>query len=475
MKLYPAQKSIVDQIINAWSLPQTDRCVYLSGEMGCGKTYISVALAKYVIETNHRPLIIICPSIVKDKWKQLLKEVLPNTPINNLSPRKYPTDNTKPEIYLGTTTALKSLAERAKIKQCNLFIDEIQELTPSQIHDYLNTIIRDSAELENKQTPTYQLMITGTIFDNLTEGLVPMLKITNPTMTDYAHVQLGKNMDQIVHDLPAFMQYVWQYISVSLSLDDVKETVDKSQVNQTILPINYLELTPLEHAQYELTLANLNAHSISNAAQIASAFLDDPQQSPLRQIKDKSSIIRNQKASYYLTLPLKPVPLVDTKKYQALVDYLQTVQLKQKVIIYATEPELIEQLTDTLNQNGYHAGTINAKSSKIQQQIENILQKQDILIINPKWVKVGIDINARYIIWYQLLTRMTDILQAQRRITRMSSDTPSEIKYLAYDHTSQRELLENISQANKANAASYGVNDTSNLSKITGLLLPETE
>lgn len=467
MKLYPAQQNVADQIINAYQLPQVDKSIYLSGEMGVGKTYIGAYLAHWMIHHNQRDVVIAVPSIVTQKWIKVLKSIDDDVLINQLTPKKYDevfnNPDHQPSINVINNINLKSLSEQA-IPYINLIIDEVQELNEQKLK-YLAEIMPQTQ---------YKLQMTGTIFDNLDTGLPTLIKMTNPTIWKYAYHNAtfcitGDEFSQnLVKDLPMFMQYVWQYISVSLSLREIKADSENLLI-QNIEPIEYLPLTDIEHANYDLAVsANKQAHP----ELFASNLLDDPDQEPIIENTEHGNLFVQPKINF-VSLPLEKIPFEQTEKYQALTDYLDEIDLQNKVIIYANTDHIIQKLCKTLNDQGYKADCILKRSTTIQKYINQTMQDNDILVINPNLIKVGIDINAQYIIWYQLLDRMTDILQAQRRITRLNSDTPSNIKYLAYDHTSQRKLLDNISIANKSNAAAYGVNDDSNLSKITGLLLPK--
>lgn len=462
MKLYPAQQTIADQIIDAYQLPQTDQALYLSGEMGVGKTYIGAYLAHWMLHHTHQSVVIVSPSIVIDKWLKILKDTDQSVTVNKLTNKNYNIilDQT-PSINILNANTLKSFTTfiDGYHDQINLIIDEVQELNSTKLN-YLETLLK----LTN-----YKLMMTGTIFDNLDTGLPTLIQLTNPSIINYAttHSHLT-HIDQIVKDLPIFMKYIWQYISVSLSLTEIKKHQTHLLV-QNIEPINYIPLTPIEEANYNLALT---ANSLVHPELFASNLLDDPSQSPIINHKTHGELF-NQPCYEFVSLPLEPIKFNQTAKYQALCEYLSQIDCDKKVIIYATNCHVIHQLARNLQHDHYQATALTQRSSQIQTKINHLMQQFNILIVDPKLIKVGIDINAQYIIWYQLLSHMTDILQAQRRITRLNSDTPSNVKYLAYDHTSQRQLLDNISQANKSNAAAYGVNDTSNLSKITGLLLPK--
>lgn len=93
------------------------------------------------------------------------------------------------------------------------------------------------------------------------------------------------------------------------------------------------------------------------------------------------------------------------------------------------------------------------------------------MLINPLTISHGVDINtASQIIWYQLLSSLTTTIQTQRRIYRLSSTKNSLIHYLVYAETSQVDLIKDISNSYKNNAATYGTRTKDNLSKLTGIL-----
>jgi hypothetical protein len=98
-----------------------------------------------------------------------------------------------------------------------------------------------------------------------------------------------------------------------------------------------------------------------------------------------------------------------------------------------------------------------------------------ICVVDPSKVTTGVDLYAEQCVWYQLLPNVADVIQAQRRIRRLSSTTNSVVTYLLYENTYQEELANQLSNVSKFNAATYGVKQTDPLAQLTGFLLGELD
>lgn len=70
-----------------------------------------------------------------------------------------------------------------------------------------------------------------------------------------------------------------------------------------------------------------------------------------------------------------------------------------------------------------------------------------------------------------MINNTSDTIQAQRRVRRMDSVDDVDVWYLAYDNTEQESLVRELSEASKANSASYAVQQTDAIAKVTGVLL----
>ena len=80
-KPFPAQREIVKAI--AKSYRRGNKAVYLTAEMGCGKTLMAIAAAS-LLKKNPRVLVICPPHLVR-KWIQEVKEALPGARTVNLN------------------------------------------------------------------------------------------------------------------------------------------------------------------------------------------------------------------------------------------------------------------------------------------------------------------------------------------------------------------------------------------------------
>lgn len=470
MKLYKPQADVVNTLDSNFDNSFVQHHLYLSGEMGVGKTYMGVGLIKKMIENNHASnFLIVCPTTVKAKWKKLINETIEETNAYFVNKK---TDQIG-GIQIVSNKQLKIIDDLLAIDPTDydlVIFDEIQDLTTPTMLNYV-----DNIQDQSKRA----IYMTGTIFDASRQGLQALLQITHPYLCQLAQEETECDLTDLIKDIVLFCAYIWQYVSVSISMEDIKAYIDNAEsVQQNILPINYLKLNDEQAAFYQITVSRLRQFkNMSNIklGTIASELIDYPDQQPTINFTEKTHIQKREQQNF-ISVPLTPIPLKETIKYKALIDFLEKTNLKEKVMIYVNDHRLIEALTNTLQKDGYKASNILTKSADIEQRINNMFKDNDIVIIDPKFITVGVSIsNVENLVWYQTLTKMTDILQAQRRITRLDSKNLSNVKFLAYDETYQKELLQEISESNKNNAAAYGYKDKSNLTQLTGIILNDID
>lgn len=467
-KLYPKQKELSDKLIKQFEKDNEFNCLFLSGEMGVGKTHMSSYIIDYFNNKyKYGYIILLAPNNVYRKFKALLGDIL-------VKPSSTDNLNEDNKVYFFTHRSFSAFLNKAdnetkkniSEKLNFLVIDESQELSYNNIQ-----MIND---LKNSCKKDLKLLcLTGTIFDGT------LSKLENLLNTFYEKYSYKYN----IKDLFSFINVLWKYISVSLSLDDLKEHTnleDNNDIQQKIMPIDFVEIDNEEKLFYDLVKNQLgNFYSteykddnISKNELMASAYLDFPDKDFYFKKNNKVEDDTNLKISTYniVSLPLtKKITIEDTNKYKRAKDILND-NKGQKTLIYINDDDFGKHLNKTLQKDGYLSEFVN-KNDNLDIRINKIFETKDIVIINPRLIKIGIDIQAENIIWYQLLTNVTDILQAQRRITRLNSTTESKIYFLGYDNTAQKRMLNYISNIAKNNAAAYGFKDKSNLSKLTGILL----
>lgn len=499
IELYPEQQQAVDRLLTAFTDERwafTDRSLFLSGEMGTGKTYMATSIVQHML-TEGTPcaagtsVLIMAPSNVVTHWKNVLV-------LTDLDVYKFKkTDDV--DVFTAHQVVLASYA------QLHAVIDQFKNIA-DHVDDYIGMVVFDESQLIGKAACDYvadlkrwsanplpMLFLSGTIFDTNKENLANLLMTSNPQIIAAAINAINSRyntcddgeqralLGKVLSCLPIFVHFIWRYISVSVSLADVQDNSQLgTNIQQNILPINYIKLDSVQHAYYDLITARLKTmygdkHAIRHG-QIAADLIDMPSAAPLATRYNRFAY---NKSTSLLALPLQAIPVKDTIKFKELLNFLGSADctVTDKVLIYANNEELITALATALCEAGYNAASIgaNANPKTIEARVNTCLQEHDIVVINPKQITVGVDVSAGTLVWYQTLTTMTAILQAQRRITRLSSTTQATVKFLAYDETAQRDLLDEISDANKNNAAAYGYKDKSNLTKLTGILLADVD
>ncbi|MEI9475613.1 MAG: DEAD/DEAH box helicase family protein, partial [Deltaproteobacteria bacterium] len=78
---FPAQREIIKAVVK--SLKCGNKAVYMTCEMGCGKTLMAIAAAS-ILKENPRVLVICPPHLVR-KWIQEIKEAMPRAKTINLN------------------------------------------------------------------------------------------------------------------------------------------------------------------------------------------------------------------------------------------------------------------------------------------------------------------------------------------------------------------------------------------------------
>ena len=475
-KLIGKQQKISDTLVNKFKQTHDsliNDSLFLSGEMGTGKTYMG-SYINYQLFNKNNINVIISPSTMIKKWINVLNSAAKEYSNNmNIIQYKSSMNIHKNYTYVMSYITFTKFIQNVNINDLNMIIiDEIQKCRQKMIENIAYT------KKENHNIK--YLFLTGTIFDSSTEILFKLLEVTHhKLMQNYiTSYQFDTNWENNTgsykqFNLIKFINYIWKYISVSISLNDLKES---DQINndanlvQEIAPIKLIDMSEEEKAYYSLIInqAKIAGMPTQMAARTASDYLDLPSKKMLvsRRIK-KIKYMPASNLIYQAGLTLSDITLSNTNKYKQLMQILKE---KKQTLIYITDEELGEKLNQQLKKDGYNSDLILSKKDT-DKKINNSFKENTIVITNPKLVTVGVDIEAEYLVWYQLLNKITDILQAQRRITRLNSKLKSKVFLLGYNETHQQEIINEISNGAKNNAAAYGFKDKSNLAKLTGVLL----
>ena len=198
-------------------------------------------------------------------------------------------------------------------------------------------------------------------------------------------------------------------------------------------------------------------------------YLDQPARSNLLKPKQHGRVDWfSDQQMYYVNFRLKPITIQQTAKFHRLQAIIQQAP-KKRFLIYAHDTQVIDILCKELNAFTLTNDVDSTEyADYINQQFE---QGHNIAVIDPRKISEGIDISADYLIWYQLIDNYNQMLQAQRRVYRLSSTRKSRVYYLIYEDTQQEATAKNLSNAAKNNAAVHGAREEDNLAKLTGILL----
>lgn len=489
--LYEKQEQAVKRIEKNIDNYCVNRTLYLSGEMGVGKTYIASAwVVRQLIKDNNQLALVVVPKQVLTKWQKVLgqfcKEQNYDGDIVVAKTAKqvvdYETKNG--DILLVPHERFKNFVEnkvKSEDEKMLVVFDEVHEVFSTS--DRPNSKFFELEKLKQINENHKMLLLTGTIFNSHWKNVLKLISITHEELfnniikknyKDISDEKITKILSTIAddYDISSFIRDFWQYISIELSIDDIKElSGNREDIKQVILPIKAIDLTEEQKAFTKIIKRNLKHLNISNIEENQMNFIDNPNKD-LRISKRvrKSKLNRYSVVSdYMLSFPLLPVDFESTTKWQELKKFIKEKGEDKKYLIYANDPSLIEILVNKLDKSFTIPRGL--EKEKFEDYFKNQFEINNIGIVDPREISTGIDISCDYLIWYQLLDNYSQSLQAQRRVYRLSSDKKTEVLFLIYKNTYQEKIAEDVSNSAKNNAAVQGTQLKNQLAKLTGIIL----
>lgn len=430
--------------------------IYLLGEMGVGKTYMSAYLAT---EYADKPSLFVVPSNVTTKFEN----VLAGFGVSSMTITSY---------AQAKAFDMSQLTDRAVILPHRFFKRFIEEndmtLFGYVVIDEVHTFEKSAREtlldvLYQSHKATKMLLMTGTLFDASRQELTTMLYSSHTKL--FRHYDMH---DNAYYELNQLFAQVLQYVSVSLNMADMNQDKPDEQVF-TVHPIDFIPMTEEEALNYRLTRTLSHRDGVT-----ASNIIDNPMRSPWRTGRTRGTRLNfGRRYQFRESAMLSALPVEQTAKYQVFTDILNNND-KSKVLVYVSDQELIDTLVE-LNANTYRVDQLPADLDEASYEAyfkQSFTEKgTQLFFVDPTRIATGIDIPADAIIWYQMINNTSDTIQAQRRVRRMDSVDDVDVWYLAYDNTEQESLVRELSEASKANSASYAVQQTDAIAKVTGVLL----
>lgn len=524
--LYPKQQEIVDNLYKAYQSQAlfNDRHLYISGEMGVGKTYMASALAN---KMKPKHALVICPDAVCQKWKQVYQEFNPNQDIvvyhSKLTITKkqdLPDCLIMPEkslyrfltqldfvnpydLALLKTKLANSMSSYERNSSQSFKYTDILSVAASEsesIHDQIfDLVIADEIHTYrithqnfvglyylldfNKQTPF--LGLTGTLFNQNLDYLLSLLLLLNPSIFKKQAYKIFTKQQAFTtidmdkwFSISAFYLDLWQYLGAQISLSDIKQKANNN-INQEIMPIKALPLSDAQKAWQNLVRVNL--HSLATHKKIERIimnYLDFPEnKAPVirRTSHDETDADHQPERRHYFAqyydcgLLLKPIALKETAKFKQLMKILK--ENPVHTLIFVEDKKILKELSRYIPNTEYVPEKIAKKdvANYINQTFKQTYCQN--MLVTSKQLSVGVDITqARNIIWYQVPLDVATILQAQRRVLRLSHLVKSKVWYLFYENTSQADIIKQVSSSSVSNSATYNVRSTDNLAKLTHVL-----
>ena len=223
IKLFSKQEETVDTIEERLKFSD-QHGIYLYGELGVGKTYMGVSLIQRFMNdenTNYTPFVVV-PSIVMKKWKELLKPLGEVITLNRSGSKKHEF-KADGKIYIISVDHLNTFTENFLVgKECMfddknkmfLMFDEIHLAKKSKLNALKNLTSCVPADVR------LSVFLTGTITEGESRDIAEIIYTTHYVNTPIGVTHLS---EMVKYDFPKFIAEIWQYISVSIALDEIDE------------------------------------------------------------------------------------------------------------------------------------------------------------------------------------------------------------------------------------------------------------
>lgn len=523
MPLYPKQAQTVANLCHIYNTPNhiSNGHLFISGEMGVGKTYMASAI---INKLHAKKTLISCPATVAKKWLKVAKEYNPDKEIKIYDKKmtnlpdiiivkqkdifkfaikflfndNYEAEDDQGHVYSTEKPEdafryYQNAIARASKRDNNKLVYRNTSISDAQLNDIFDLAIFDEIHLYQ---PTHQefaviallasmktkiLGLTGTIFNQNVSKLVLLLAYTNmdvlcstdvinsSQMGGYAAEELGN----LLMNAAWFYRNIWRYIGSQISLKDVEKKRDMThEVNQTVMPLKGLQLTDEQSAWQNLAKTQMKLLNVSQNRQdkLITSYLDFPSQTQI-DITQQSRMIPEfniySKSKFFIGMQLTPIKIQDTAKFKQLQDILA--KNPAKTLIFVQDKQLLDKLPQHLNNTTSLSKSI--KKEQVAPKLNELFKDYDNVIVTSSQVNVGIDVNnAQNVIWYQVPGDVAAIIQANRRVLRLNSTTASKVWYLYYKDTEQEKIITEVSKSAVNNAAAYSSRLDDNLARATKVL-----
>lgn len=525
--LYPKQEHVASVLYRGYKHPELNEGhLYLSGEMGSGKTYIASSIAN---KLNAKHALIICPPAVVKKWAKVYQEfnegtvkiaTAANTKTADLANVTIVSQKNAVQVYRKyfklinkkedtsdfdnllrdakdlpkSTTDLEYQEFQVRLHKFEYELPNFDFVIFDEIHTYKSTLAIFGLFALLEQTKTKTLSLTGTIFNQNLEYLASLLSVSNHKLVQcYADSQSydcfldTEDLATRIESYSWFNYYIWRYIAAQISLSDVQNEVktNKDEIKQKIMPLEGIQLSPEQAAWIDIVKYAGNDLTLSSKRidKIITTYLDRPSQKvPMitrnhalnvalgQSISPENAGKRKSTEEFLLSLQLTPLKINETKKFEQLANLLKK---PEKTIIFVQDSKLLQLIPEVLPRTASLPS--NTAKTTIAEKINNLLKEDyDNIVLTTKQVSTGVDINiATRIIWYQVPNDVATIIQAQRRVLRLNSTKSSKVYFLFYLNTTQEKIIKQVSESAVKNAASYNVQTKSNLAKLSHILFED--
>lgn len=485
-QLYQSQSKISDFLYQTLTSKNQylNHSVYLAGQVGVGKTYITADICTKLINQNIvKNALIVVPPHIKSKWLKVLKMFDNKFDIKCLSKADINNQNFH-QINIVSNSMLTEIVTTLKLNNLNklndlnnntslfdfLIVDEVHEYTGESKFKSLLKIIKNIK---------YRLLLSGTYVDAkadkkdsyIVTNMLSLVNITHPKLFSIFHrttpyINYTQRFDnskaQVDHNIVLdFEVNIWSKIAAQIAIQDIEE-IDSDVVYSEIAPIIKVAPDNDEDVQYQylkLSLRTLPPNQIAEILDVVSLNKLRCKKLTSKQ-RDEMSNLNNvfytPNNRFELLIPSTFYQTPDKNaKINALVKLLNQTSQQKNLILVKTQ-EFAEMLKAILHKHfNIDVGIINRKmviDSDGETKIKKHFDKFSTCIGVANAISTGLDIEfVDNLIWYQLFDKTTDIIQANGRIYRTSSQKRNKIHFIVYENTEQETLLNNLVKSIKIN------------------------
>jgi SWI/SNF-related matrix-associated actin-dependent regulator of chromatin subfamily A-like protein 1 len=407
------------------------RCI-LAHEMGCGKSIISISIAKHY----GGKVLVICPSYLRSNWKnELLKwKFVSENDIQVIFKTKETLDNDVPVIIISYDLAVRKIDELAKLRFESIIADESQYLK--------NRNSKRVETLQNylKTSSNQLLLLSGTPITNCVRDLFVQLNILYPNyFNDYYDFSIrycdGKRgafgWDDRGSSNAEELNFALSHLMIRRLKKDILKDLPSKRRMKLYLDVNITSSMKKNMKK----LVNLNSK--------LSKVIDMDNEAPhLKKMFNERM--------YLISTMFTELSYV--KKY-AVANYLKGFVDNvgdERFIIFCHHQHFMDYLEKLiLEELKLSCIRIDGKTDQTIRQVlvDDFLNNKQVALLSIKAASTGLNLTpVKKMIFAEIIWDLSSLKQAEDRINRIGCDSVCEYFYLIANGTIDNNVFSNVSR-----------------------------